>query len=204
MTEQKQTENLNKTKSTKILVVSIIIIVAAIGIGMVIRGLRPDSTETEPVAQVDEIQNNIPEENTQVVYTIPPVIEESEPVEEVAVEPESEPEPEPVRVQPPVYNNENNAQNYYDEQLRQDVTQWVSWLQTLSEEERTALFRGSIATFMQLMQRWQTIPPEQAEEERVFLENLIQGWRDLPVEDRQQGIENIQYQLEQWLQSGQI
>ncbi len=200
MTDQKRmekTDNVQNSSLVKTLIISILILAAAFGIGMLVRGFRTDTTETEPAAQIDEEQNiDIPDELPEVVYTIPPVIEKiPEPVTEVAVEPEPEPVyEEPVR----------NEQTYtLTEQQRQDAEQWTSWLRTLSQEEQMQLFRGSIIAFMQVMQRWQYMPPEQVMEERTFLRELIQGWRDLPPEERQQGIENIQNQLQQWLQSGQ-
>ncbi|MBN2591517.1 MAG: hypothetical protein JXA96_16750 [Sedimentisphaerales bacterium] len=206
MTDIKQAENSNKEQKsilTNTLAISIIILIAAIGIGMVIRGIRNSSSEISSVDQVNEEQElDTPDELPEVVYTIPPVIEEEpEPVREVVIESDPEPEPEPE----PVYEEPVQNERTYTltEQQRQDAAQWISWLGTLTQEERTQLFRGSIMAFMQTMQRWQYMPPEQVMEERTFLRELIQGWRDLPPEERQQGIENIQNQLQQWLQSGQ-
>lgn len=200
MTDQKRMENPGNAQNSslaKTLIISILILAAAFGIGMLVRGFRTDTSETEPAAKIDEEQNiNTPDESPKVVYTIPPVIEElPEPVTEVAVEPE----PEPV-YEAPVRSNQAYT---LTEQQRQDAAQWMSWLGTLTQEERTQLFRGSIIAFAQLMQRWQYIPPEQAMEERIFLRELIEGWQNLPQEQRQQGIENIQNQLQLWLQSGQ-
>jgi hypothetical protein len=200
MTDQKRTDNSGKVQNSslaKTLIIAILILAAAFGIGMLVRGFRTDTSEMEPVVQIDEEQNNVtPDESLKVVYTIPPVIEElPEPVTEVAVKPEPEPVyEEPVRNQP---------RNTMTDQQRQDATQWMSWFGTLTQEEQMQLFRGSIISFMQLMQRWQTLPQEQVMQERAFLRELIEGWQNLPPEDRQQGIENIQNQLQQWLQSGQ-
>lgn len=204
MTEQKRTENQSNVQNSsiaKMSVIAILILAAAFGIGMLVRKFKTDSSEIETVAQIDEERSiDTPDESPELVYTIPPVIEETpEPVREVAVEPEPVPQPEPVS-EGPVQNMQRNT---LTEQQRQDATQFMSWLGTLTQEERTQLFRGSIMAFMQMMQRWQYMPPEQVMEERTFLRDLIQGWRDLPPEDRQQGIENIQNQLQQWLQSGQ-
>ncbi len=198
MTDQKRIEktgNVQNSSLVKTLVISLLILAAAFGIGMLVRGFITDTSETEPAAQIDEEQNiDTPDELPEVVYTIPPVIEElPEPVEEVAVAPE------------PVYEEPVQNQQRYPmtDQQRQDSTQWMSWFGTLTQEEQMQLFRGSIISFMQLMQRWQTLPPEQVMQERAFLRELIEGWQNLPQEQRQQGIENIQNQLQQWLQSGQ-
>ena len=54
-----------------------------------------------------------------------------------------------------------------------------------------------------VIQRWQYMAPEQAQAEREELEQLFRGWQDMPQEERQQGIQIMQMQIEQWLQSGQ-
>jgi hypothetical protein len=204
MTDQKLTDNPGNAQNpsiAKTLIIAIVILAVALGIGMLVRKFKTDSSEIEPVAQIDEEQNiDTPDESPEIVYTIPPVIKElPEPVTEVAVEPEPEPEPVPA-YEVPVQNERPYT---LTEQQRQDASQWMSWLGTLTQEERTQLFQGSIMAFMQVMQRWQYMPPEQAMEERTFLRELIQGWQNLPQEERQQGIENIQNQLQQWLQSSQ-
>jgi len=204
MAEQKQPDNNQKSSLATTIIIAVFILIAAFGIGLVIRNARTNSSEQKQVAQSDENNTQDEQERPRIIYTtIPPITEIPEPmetVEEIFVEPE----PEPIQQEPAYFEEENNNnEDYYATQRREDAAQWISWLSTLTEEERTALFRGSIVTFMQLMQRWQNIPPEQVMQERAFLEELVQGWRDLPPEDRQQGIENIQNQLEEWLQYGQ-
>ena len=204
MTDQNHSDNSIKAKkssSTYLIIISFTILIAAVGMGIIIREIRKDSIDTEYVELFDEDQSiDTPEESTEVVYTVPPVIEEiPEPFVEVE-EPAYE-EPEPVYEEPEPVDDRRTFT--LTDQQRQDATQWMTWLETLSPEERTALLRGTVMSFMQLMQRWQYMPAEEVMQERVFLQTLIQEWRDLPPEDRQRGIENIQYQLEQRLQYGQ-
>lgn len=176
------------------------VLIAAVGIGLVIRQIRSRPVEQEPVVQAPE---DVPQVETPVIR---PLRREREnrnveppqpPVEEVVVEPEPE-VVEPVQAEP-AYTPEEQLRN----QRTEDARQWMSWLGTLSQEERTQLFRGSIMSFLSLMQRWQYLPPEQAQAEYAQLQQLVLTWQNLPTEDRQQGIQAIQQQLQQWLQSGQ-
>ena len=41
--------------------------------------------------------------------------------------------------------------------------------------------------------------PEQAQTERDQLVDTVRQWMDAPSEDRQQGIQDIQQRLEEWL-----
>ena len=205
MTDKNQERNSDKSQkpmSVRTLTVSIFILIAALGIGMVIREFRTAPDKKEPVAKVNEEtqkDTSAEQQTPEIIYTIPQNIEQPDPVKEVAVEPEPEPEPEPV-YQEPVQNEQIDARN---EQRRQDSAQWMSWFGGLSQEDQMQLFRGSIITYMQLMQRWQNLPQEQVQQEQAVLRELIEGWQNLPAQDRQQGIQNIQYQLEQWLQYNQ-
>ena len=205
MTEQEQTEKMSNTQSSSLkntIGISVIIIIAAIGIGMIIRGFQTNSTEQKIVAQNDDEAPSI-SENQQtpvIIYDIPQEVIPPEP-EEIVV---PEPAPEPVQEEPPANTSENNnSQEYYRSQRMQDMVQWLSWFSNLSQEDQAILAQGVRNMIFSLIQRWQYMPPEQAQAERQQLEQMFQGWQDLPPEEREQGIQMMQIQMEQWLNSNQ-
>ena len=205
MADNKQTENFSKKQKTistpKTIAISVFILITALGIGIVIKESRKVPTEKDPEVQSQVVTDANITNEPEVIYTIPQNIDIPEPAEEVVVEPKPEPDPVPQPVsEEPVQNEQVNAR---DIQRRQDAMQWMSWFGSLSQEDQMQLFRGSIMSYLSLMQRWQNLPAEQVQQEQALLRGLIEGWQNLPAEDRQQGIQNIQYQIEQWLQYGQ-
>ena len=206
MTDNKQTENSGKSQkaqSIKMLVISILVLLGAFGIGIVIRNARTDKPEKEPVVQKQDVDNQ--QKEPVVKYTIPEniVIPEPDPEEEVVVESKPEPRTRPVREpahEEPVQNQPAFSMN---EQRMQDAMQWFSWFSNLSQEDRQILAQGVQEMIFSVIQRWQYMAPEQAQAEREELEQLFRGWQDMPQEERQQGIQIMQMQIEQWLQYGQ-
>ena len=187
----KASSKLAKPISLKLVIFSAAFLLVALVLGLVIRNYRESSIEQETTqaGELTEITEVSQEPDT-------PVVEWPPPVEEMWYEPEPEwePEPEPVEQE----SNERSLardEQYYSERL-QDAKQWFSWFSELPVEYRQQLMQNSLASFMSLMQRWQTIPEEQALEERAELREVIRQWRELPTEDRQLGIQSIQQQIE--------
>jgi hypothetical protein len=203
----------NKTQQqipVKTLAGSVLALLVIFGISLVIREIRFHSTMQEPVEQAGEHAESKEVSETPEVSQEPQVqiVEEQAPVEEVYVEPVPE-LPIQVQVEPEEQYDQqaygwNNWQGWQsDSQRMEDAIQWMSWASTLTAEERMQLMQSSMTSMISLMQRWQSMSPEQVQEERAQWEEVIQQWRNLPSEDRQQGIQLIQQQLEEWLQSGQ-
>ena len=194
--------NKQKPLSPNMIIGSVLVLLVAVGIGMAIKVIRYRSAEQIPVVQApQEPAEEIPVVRPPRVREIP--IVEQQPVEEVAVEPEPAPEPEPA-YEEPVQNQQqygwNNRQaNWLNNPQVQDAMQWMNWFGSLTQQEQAQVIQGVRDTFFSLMQRWQSIPPEQVQAERAELEQFFQDWRNLPAEDRQQGIQNFQLQLEQML-----
>jgi hypothetical protein len=210
MTVQKKDGNTNqaaknnsggvpKPISTKTLTISLLVLLAAFGIGMVIREFR--SVEQEPVSQTPVTTQPAEEPQVPEIPQRPRIpIERPRPVENVVVEPE--PAPQEQVQNEPVYTQDDQAAMRRQQQ-RQDAMQMISWYSSLTPEEQQQLRQGIMMSAMSLMQRWQTMPPEQAQAEQTQLGEMFRQFRNLPDAEREQGILLIQQQLEQILQSGQ-
>lgn len=200
--QKKKSGNSQNPVSTKTLVISAGVLLAALVIGLTIREIRTRSVEPQ-VANVTPDVNETPKEPE-----IPIIVRSRRPVEDVAVTPPApQTQPEPV-IEEPVRNEQANAMNnrqmmWQNSPQMQDAVQLMSWFGNLSQEERTQLMQGLMTSFLGIMQRWQTMPSEQVQAEREQFQQMIQNFRNLPPDQRQQGIQVIQQQLEQWLQAGQ-
>ena len=190
----------------KTLAGSVLLLMAVLGISLVIKEIRLSSDVQEPVVeQAPEITEPV-EIIKPVVEPQEPeiqVVEEQTPVEEVYIEPEPVPQQPVQKQQPEAYAWNNRMGWQMDQQQMEDAMQWMSWLNTLTMEERMQLMQGYLTSIMQMMQRWQYMTPEDRDVERAQWEEVIQQWRNLPPEDRSQGIQMIQQYLEETLQSGQ-
>ena len=197
----KKNKNRSKTAqnpiSLKMVIFSAAFLLAALTLGLIIRSYRYSLIEQESVQAAETIGTpDIPEITEVSREPEIPVIEKQSPVEEMWYEPEPqwEPEPEPVQQE----NSERSFardDRYYYERL-QDAQQWFSWFSELPVEYRQQLMQNTFTSFMSLMQRWQTIPEEQAMAERAELRGVFQQWQELPPEERQLGIQAIQQRLE--------
>ena len=136
--------------STKTLVGSVLVILAALGIGLAIKGIRSRSVEPQ-IAVVPEVNETTMEPEI-------PIIVRPRRVEEVTVEPQ--PELEPVNEPEPVYEEpaQNEQANAMNNQRMQDAAQWMGWVNNLTPQERMQLFQGVLTSYFSLMQRWQNMP----------------------------------------------
>jgi hypothetical protein len=192
----KKSSKIEKQMPLKMVIFSAVFLVVALALGLVIRNYRYSSIEQEPAQAIETTETPNEPEITEVSQEPDIPVVEWPPVEEDLYEPvpEWEPEPEPVEQE----SNERSFardEQYYYERL-QDAQQWFSWFSELPVEYRRQLMQNSFVSFMSLMQRWQTIPEEQALAERIELREVIRQWRELPTEERQLGIQGIQQQIE--------
>ena len=191
----------NKVKhkmSPNTVIISVVVLLAALGIGVVIRNLRSLSFEQGPVIQ--DIENN-EKSDVQEISEI-----EEKPIDIVYVpEPQPEPviEPEPIegplprnRVQDERNTGSDNEINPVDVAGFEDAMQWIEWFRGLPPEYRDELRKNTIASIFSLIQRWQYLPPEQIQAEREEIRAIFQGWYDLPTEERILGIQMMQQQIE--------
>ncbi len=191
--------NAQKPVSANVIVLSVIVLLAALGIGIVIKQIRSSSIEPELSVQASKTDDT--NESREPEFPVYKPL----PIEQVYVEPEPEPEPQEqqqIQEEPALVQEEPQETQNENPQV-QDIRQWMSWLGTLAPQERMQLIQGVLGSMMSLMQRWQSIPVEQAQAESAELEQMFEQWRNLPAEQRQQGIQAIQQQLEQYLQAGQ-
>ncbi len=179
--------------SLKIVMFSAAFLLAALTVGLIIRSYRYSLIEKESVQAAKTAETPEVPRITEVSREPEiPVVVDWPPEEVMKYEPEPEPEPEEQESRERFFAQD---EEFYHDRL-QDAKQWFSWFSELPAEYRQQLMQNTFTSFMSLMQRWQTIPEEQAMAERNELRGMFQQWQELPSEERQQGIQAIQQRLE--------
>jgi hypothetical protein len=193
----KNSSKVTQPISLKMVMFSVAFLLVALTVGLIIRSYRYSLIEKEYVQAAKTAETPEVPEITEIAREPEiPVVEDWSPEEVIRYEPEPEWEPEP---EPEVQESNERFfaqdEEFYHDRL-QDAQQWFSWFSELPAEYRQQLMQNTFTSFMSLMQRWQTIPEEQAMAERAELRGVFQQWQELPPEERQLGIQAIQQRLE--------
>jgi hypothetical protein len=199
---------MKKTKPELIIIAWIVVLVGAYGIGSGIRYLRFMSAQTTPQTKIANAEQqinldvnkpapNVPE--TEYVVVQEPVEEPNEQPIDTAEE-QWQVEPENQRAQ----NVIQNEQDFQNQQLGGNMQwefnqQWFDWANTLTDEQRARLQRGS----MLMWQRWQNLSDQDAQAEQARMMEMMMRWQNMNDTQRQQAMQRIQQQLLQWLQTDQ-
>lgn len=199
---------MKKIKPELMIIVWILVLVGAYGIGSGIRYLRLISTQRTPQTNVTqaEQQTNLdmntpapkaPE--TQYVIEQEPVEEPNEQPTEIAEDPWKV-EPETQRPQEVIQNEQDFRNQQFGGNMQWGFEQqWFDWANTLTEEQRARLQRGT----MLMWQRWQNLSDVDAQAEQARMMEMMFRWQNMNDAQRQQAMQRIQQQLLQWLQTDQ-
>lgn len=175
---------------------SIVVLVAAFGLGMVIRQIREWRAESEqqqpdkPAAKQSELK---PQQEAERLVEV--VQEPTEPVKEI--------QPEPEKAAP---KDSNEAPKSEPIQERSSMAgRMGDWRQmwsdlNLTEEERARLQEG----FRLARERWQNMSEEQRQAEMNRLSAMRERWENMSDEERQAAMERGRQRFEEWRRSDRV
>ncbi|MGB2806846.1 MAG: hypothetical protein WBC22_03845 [Sedimentisphaerales bacterium] len=198
----------NGISKTGILVAVVVLLFAALAVGIGIKLYQPQRVEVEPPVEKqqtkpaqtrpqedDEIkQSEMTAEDEEFMLWLDDEIarleeEEKEKKEAIAAEkkPEDKPEAEPVK---------EEAQETKSFGGWRDV--WANL--NLTDEEQARLREG----FKLAMQRWQNMSPEERESETARLKAMGERWENMSEEERKEASERMRDRFEEWRESGDV
>ena len=192
-----------KTK-TGILVAVVVLLFAALAVGIGIKLFQPQRVEVEPQVEKQQAKpaQTRPQEDGNLSEMTPEdeefllwldeeiaTLEEEEKQKAMA----AEEEPEDVPVAEPV---EDQAQEKRSFGGWRDV--WANL--NLTEEEQARLREG----FKLAMQRWQNMSPEEREAETARLKAMGERWENMTEEERQEASERMRDRFDEWRESGDV
>ncbi len=188
-----------KTNLIPWVVGSIVVLVAAYGLGLGIKEFREWRATGEPQQQ-DNPSAKQSEPNTQQVA--PPVevvqepnVESAEQVKQIQAEPEKTtpkdsneaPKSEPVQERPSMAGRPGNW--------------WQMWADlNLTEEEMARLQEG----FRLARERWQNMSEEQRQAEMDRMSAMRERWENMSDEERQAAMERGRQRFEEWRRSDRV
>jgi hypothetical protein len=187
-----------------ILIAVVVLLFAALAVGIGIKMFQPDRVEVEP--QVEKQQSKpaetrpqeegnrseMTEEDEEFLLWLDEEIERLED-EEAAKAMVAEEEPEDMPVAEPVKDGAQETKSFGG---WRDV--WANL--NLTEEEQARLREG----FKLAMQRWQNMSPEEREAETARLREMGERWENMSEEERQEASERMRDRFEEWRQSGDV
>jgi len=187
-----------------ILVAVVVMLFAALAVGIGIKLYQPQRAEMEP--QIEQQQTKpaqarpqeegnrsemTPEDEEFLLWLDDEIerLEEQEAAEAIVAEeqPDDMTEPEPV------------------EEEVQETKSFGGWRDVwadlnLTEEEQARLREG----FKLAMQRWQNMSPEEREEETARMKAMGERWENMTEEERKEASERMRDRFEEWRQSGEV
>lgn len=200
---------MEKKSQVGTLVSVVVVLLAALAVGVGIRKVRLQQAEPEPPVQGRESKPAVvppkedakPTDMTEQDEEFPRWVgrenaqaeEAPVPVEERSVPPE-EPEVAVVQEQPaPLEQPGQMAQGFGD---------WRSmWGDlNLTEEEQGRLREG----FAMAMQRWQNMSEEERQAEAARMRAGLERWQNMSDQERQQAMQRMREQFEEWRRSDRI
>jgi hypothetical protein len=187
-----------------ILIAVVVLLFAALAVGIGIKMFQPHLVEVEPQLekqqtkpaetrpQEEDNRSEMTQEDEEFLLWLDEEIatlEEEEKQEVMA----AEEEPEDMPVAEPV---EDKAQETKSFGGWRDV--WADL--NLTEEEQARLREG----FRIAMQRWQNMSPEEREAETARLKAMRERWENMTEEERKEASERMRDRFEEWRQSGDV
>jgi outer membrane biosynthesis protein TonB len=179
---------------------SIVVLVAAFGLGMVIRQIREWRAEVEQQQPdkpaLKQSESKLQQEAEPLVEVIQePTVESAEPAEQMQHKPEKTapkdsneaPKSEPVQERPSMAGGMGNW--------------WQMWADlNLTEEEMARLREG----FRLARERWQNMSEEQRQAEMDRLSAMRERWENMSDEERQAAMERGRQRFEEWRRSDRV
>ena len=197
----------NGKSTLGIQVLVVVLIFAALAVGICIKLSQPHRAELEPKVEKQQIkpaetlpqeeeeiqQSEMTEEDEEFLLWLDEEIARLEEEEAAAAEAmAAEEEPEDMPVAEPV-----------EEEVR-ETKSFGGWREVwadlnLTEEEQARLREG----FRLAIVRWQNMSPEEREAETARLREMGKRWENMSEEERQEASERMRGRFEEWRQSGE-
>ncbi|NIP53826.1 MAG: hypothetical protein GWN67_16585 [Phycisphaerae bacterium] len=196
----------NGKSTLGILVVVVVLLFAALAVGIGVKLSQPHRAESEPKVEKQQIkpaetrpqekeeikQSEMTQEDKEFLLWLDEEIarlEEEEATEAMA----AEEEPEDIPVAEPVKEEVQETKSFGG---WRDV--WANL--NLTEEEQARLREG----FKLAIQRWQNISPEEREAETARLREMGERWESMSEEERREASERMRDRFEEWRQSEEV
>ncbi|MHC4111823.1 MAG: hypothetical protein ACYSUY_12165 [Planctomycetota bacterium] len=194
----------NGKSKSGILVAVVVLLFAALAVGIGITLSKPHRVEVEPQVEKQEVKpvetrpqeegnkSEMTEEDKEFLLWLDDEIERLE-EEEAAEVMAAEEEAEDMPVAEPV------------EEEVQETKRFGGWRDVwanldLTEEEQARLREG----FRIAIQRWQNMSPEEREAETTRLREMGERWENMTEEERQEASERMRDRFEEWRESGDV
>jgi hypothetical protein len=199
---------MKKTKPELMIIAWIVVLVGAYGIGSAIKHVRFMSAQTSPQTSVTKAEQQTNLDTNKPVPDAPETeyVIEQEPIEEPNEQPvetaeeQRQVEPENQLTQDEIQTEQGFRNRQFGGNMQWGFDQqWFDWANTLTEEQRARLQRGT----MLMWQRWQNFSDEEAQAEQARMMDMMLRWQNMNDTQRQQAMQRIQQQLQQWLQTDQ-
>ncbi len=194
----------NGKSKTGILVAVVVLLFAALAVGIGIKLYQPPRAEVEPQAEKQQTKpaqtrpqeegnrsEMTPEDEEFLMWLDEEIetLEEEKKTEAMA----AEEEPEDMPVAEPVKDEAQETKSFGG---WRDV--WANL--NLTEEEQARLREG----FKLAMQRWQNMSPEEREAETARLRAIGERWENMSDEERREASERMRDRFEEWRESGDV
>ena len=187
-----------------IVVAVVVLLFAALAVGIGVKLYQPQRIELEPQVEKQETKpaethpqeegnrSEMTDEDKEFLLWLDEEIERLE-EEEAAKTMMVEEEPDDIPVAEPVEQEVQEARSFGG---WRDV--WANL--NLTEEEQARLREG----FKLAIQRWQNMSPEEREAETARLKAMGERWENMSEEERREASERMRDRFEEWRQSGDV
>ncbi len=183
------------------------IVIVAVGIGFGLRHRPPnqpaENLQPQTVVETPAPENkpaDLTDEDREFLRQLDEEISQAK-EQEAALAAQPTPAPEPVQpIQPAAQFPRLNLGNMFRNQSSENMPQWrKTWNDlNLTPDEEERLRRG----FGLIMQRWQSMSPEERQTETQRLQSMGQRWQTMSEEERNAVSQRMRDRFEDWRDSG--